>query len=131
MNLMDIAVENTLLTGYAVFEACGMLGIHPVIERNIDLKTRSAEVDDRKSTVRVYPNPASNSTTVAYRFVDNIGGGIMLYSLEGKFLLKEVLPANENVVVINTSKFDNGIYFYSVYSKTGELVENGKLIILR
>jgi Secretion system C-terminal sorting domain len=102
-----------------------------VIERNVDLKTRSAEVEDVESTVSVYPNPASNSTTVAYRFVENIGGEIMLFSLEGKLLLKEVLPANENVVVINTSKFDNGIYFYSVYSETGELVDNGKLIILR
>jgi hypothetical protein len=40
MNLMDVADESTLETGYAVFEACGMLGIHPVIERNVDFKRR-------------------------------------------------------------------------------------------
>ncbi len=32
LQLMSIANESTLLTGYAVFEACGMLGIHPTLK---------------------------------------------------------------------------------------------------
>jgi Right handed beta helix region/Secretion system C-terminal sorting domain len=129
--LLDISILNTLEYGYGVFEACGMLGIHPVIERNVDLKTRSAEVEDGKNTSSVYPNPAINSITVSYDFNDDIGGFIQIYTIEGKLLLSEILSANEILKEINTTPFDNGMYFYTVFTSKGEFVDNGKIIILK
>jgi hypothetical protein len=131
LQLMGIANESTLLSGYAVFEACGMLGIHPIIERNFEVKTRSSIVKDNKNTVSVYPNPATNSVSVSYSFEDNISGYIQIYSVEGKLLLSELLSANSMIKEINTIDFDNGIYFYSVYTSKGEFVDNGKIIILK
>jgi hypothetical protein len=131
LQLMSIANESTLLTGYAVFEACGMLGIHPVIEYHMEAKTRSSQVEDKDNTAYVYPNPASNSVSVSYSFGDNIGGYIQIYSVEGKLLLSELLSANSMIKEINTIDFDNGIYFYSVHTSKGEFVDNGKIIILK
>jgi hypothetical protein len=129
--LMNIANESTLLTGYAVFEACGMLGIHPIIERNIEVKTRSSIVEDKESSAFVYPNPTSNTATVKYQFEEGQGGELMLYSIEGKLLMRYSLLANEKEKSINISNLDEGIYLYSIYSTKGNLVNQGKLVVLR
>jgi len=129
--LLDISVLNTLEYGYGVFEACGMLGIHPFIERNVDQKTKSMMQDNTQESAFVYPNPASNTATVKYQFEDGQGGELMLYSIEGKLVMNYTLYANINERSINVSKFDKGIYLYSIYSSRGNLVNQGKLVILR
>jgi hypothetical protein len=131
LQLMSIANKSTLLTGYAVFEACGMLGIHPIIERNIEVKTRSSIVEDKESSAFVYPNPTSNTATVKYLFEEGQGGELLLYSIEGKLVKKYVLYANESERSINISNLDEGIYLYSIYSTKGNLVNQGKLVVLR
>jgi hypothetical protein len=129
--LINIANKNTLLTGYAVFEACGMLGIHPIIEYHMEVKTRSSQIENRENSAYVYPNPATNSISVTYSFEDDASGIIHIYSIEGKFIASETLEADEIVKQINSSNFDNGMYFYTVYTTDGKFVNTGKFIILR
>jgi PKD repeat protein len=129
--LLDVSVLSTLENGYGVFEACGMLGIHPIIERNFEVKTRSSIVEDKESSAFVYPNPTSNTATVKYQFEEGQGGELLLYSIEGKLVKKYVLDANESERSINISNLDEGIYLYSIYSTKGNLVNQGKLVVLR
>jgi hypothetical protein len=129
--LLDVSLLSTLENGYGVFEACGMLGIHPIIERNIEVKTRSSQIEDRENSAYVYPNPATNSISVAYSFEDDASGIIHIYSIEGKLIASETLEADEIVKQINSSNFDNGMYFYTVYTTDGKFVNTGKFIILR
>jgi hypothetical protein len=129
--LLNVSALSTLEYGYGVFEACGMLGIHPIIERNIEVKTRSSIVEDKESSAFVYPNPTSNTATVKYLFEEGQGGELLLYSIEGKLVKKYVLYANESERSINISNLDEGIYLYSIYSTKGNLVNQGKLVVLR
>jgi hypothetical protein len=129
--LLDVSVLNTLEYAYAVFEACGMLGVHPIIERNVDYKTKSMMIVDIDETASVYPNPASNMAIVNYQFVDEQGGSMLLYSIDGKLVKKSRLIAGVNEMSINIANIEEGIYIYSVYSDSGALVSKGKLVILR
>jgi Secretion system C-terminal sorting domain/PKD domain len=133
-SLLNVSALSTLENGYGVFEACGMLGIHPYIELNVDPKTKSMMQDSKQESAFVYPNPATNTATVKYQFEEGQegqGGELMLYSIEGKLVMKYILYANESERSINISNLDEGIYLYSIYSSRGNLVNQGKLVILR
>jgi hypothetical protein len=129
--LLDVSALSTLEYGYGVFEACGMLGIHPYVEINVDPKTKSMMQDNIEDAARIYPNPANTIATVEYQFDNGKGGELILYSIEGKQVMKYLLYAQQNEKQIDISSLEEGIYIYSVYTSGGDLVNQGKLVILR
>ncbi|HRT81137.1 MAG TPA: C25 family peptidase C-terminal domain-containing protein, partial [Bacteroidales bacterium] len=67
-----------------------------------------------QNIVNVYPNPATNHFNVYVNLTENIEAKIYVYTIDGKTVYEysqsfEILKG-ENIIPINSSKFDNGIY---------------------
>lgn len=75
--------------------------------------------------INVYPNPAQDYVTIEFPLPVN--ASISFYDVFGRIVKKCTL--NEFKTTINTSNFENGIYFYSIYSDNYE--NNGKFVISR
>ncbi|MGV6861027.1 MAG: T9SS type A sorting domain-containing protein [Putridiphycobacter sp.] len=72
----------------------------------------------------VFPNPFSNQLTLN---VTNETKHIVIYNVNGK-----VVYANQNLnatsLIIDTSNFNEGIYFYILSDQNGVTLESGKLV---
>ena len=82
------------------------------------------------NSIKVFPNPAANLITVdlssdANKSVDN--SLLIITDITGRIIYKEKL-SQQNTVNINTSAFDNGIYFVSIKSKD-KTIANNKFIV--
>lgn len=78
-----------------------------------------------KSLVSVYPNPASEH--IMFCFDKTNGKYIEIYDVMGK-LVKTVTTRTKNQKV-NIKSFTNGIYFYQLLDKSGNMVERGKFSV--
>jgi hypothetical protein len=86
--------------------------------------------DDKANSVKVYPNPASESITVVYD-IEDIGDGVFsIYSMDGKLILEKDVVKTEKQIRINTAALENGIYFYSLRNK-GRFMGNGKIVLIK
>lgn len=77
--------------------------------------------------VKVYPNPASTSITIAQTKLKN--GVIYIYDLQGRLIVNEIL--NENINTISTNELENGIYLYRYVDINSNLKSTGKISILK
>jgi len=72
-------------------------------------------------SISIYPNPASQYLQINTNLPDKTPTTIQIYDVLGK--LKLELPIQENgEMLLNTSKWANGLYFY-------RLIQNGKTLI--
>lgn len=67
-----------------------------------------------QNTVNIYPNPASNYFNVYVNLNEKMDAQIYVYTIDGKIVYEysqtfEILKG-ENIIPINSSQFDNGIY---------------------
>jgi hypothetical protein len=127
--LMDIADESTLLTGYAVFEACGMLGIHPAVEYHMEGKTRSSKVEEDNNIAYVYPNPTNNNISIAISCKSS--SEISIFDINGKLMLRKKMPSGifiENIVLDN---FSEGCYLIFIFDEQRNCIMRDKLLIVR
>ncbi|MBI4645345.1 MAG: T9SS type A sorting domain-containing protein [Bacteroidia bacterium] len=67
---------------------------------------------------------------LAYYFENDVGGSLVIGTLQGKKLVQYELKAGNRHVFINNNRLDNGLYFYNVFSGTS-VVAKGKLVIIR
>jgi flagellar motor protein MotB len=75
-----------------------------------------------------YPNPARTSTTIEVRSDrDYDGASIRVHSTNGKIIEEQSLAGTK--VTFDTSDWDAGIYFYSLYSN-GEQVTSSRLVVV-
>jgi len=77
--------------------------------------------------LKVYPNPASTSITIAQ--IKLKSGSILIYDLQGRLVMNEEL--NENINIISTNKLENGIYLYRYVDTNSTLKSSGKISILK
>lgn len=77
--------------------------------------------------VKVYPNPASTTITIAQTLLKE--GQIAIYDMQGKLVVQEKL--SENVKTISTANLENGIYFYRYMNSKLETKSSGKIIIIK
>jgi hypothetical protein len=85
-------------------------------------------MQDAKTHVIVYPNPAKNNIRVTYNC--NTNGFITFYNNIGQPIHSEALNADIKTVIINTTNFEPGLYTYKASFKDCASV-NGKLVILK
>ena len=89
----------------------------------------SSVVDKHPSSVTVYPNPASGSTSIAYYSTAENAVKISINDLNGR-ILKEINAETirgENNFTVNTSDFASGVYFIKIIDDQG--IEVKKLIL--
>lgn len=89
--------------------------------------------------ILVYPNPATDIVVISPRFVpsrDKLGTGsqggnggvIQIHNPAGYLLYEENISLPTPTITINTSHWNPGVYFISIYTKE-ELIGTGKLIV--
>ena len=126
---MDIADESTLLTGYAVFEACGMLGIHPVVEYHSGVKTRSSQIEDKENTAYVYPNPANNNISVDINC--NSNALLRIFDINGRLMLEQKMPSGTYIKQINLNDLAEGCYLIFIFDGNKDCIMRDKLLIVK
>lgn len=77
------------------------------------------------SYLKVYPNPASTSITIAQTKLKN--GTLLIYDLQGRLITKEELT--ENISTISTQKLENGMYLYHYIDQNLSIKSSGKISI--
>lgn len=80
-----------------------------------------------KATVSVYPNPASASLTINATAVEAYA--VIIYDVTGKAIFTEQFDGD--IKTINTSSFNEGMYFYSIIGKDNQASATGKFNINR
>jgi len=77
-----------------------------------------------ESIAKVYPNPGTSQMIIDFP-ADYKHGSIELYNNEGKLVLKRNISSKPTI--INTSKLNNGIYFYRIFDGEG-IINSGKWV---
>ncbi len=125
-------ISETLKTKYRIFAidtVSHLMSCHSNVV-SIDLTNAIAETEQEEILVKVYPNPAAESFTVAYDFRNMEDGIFHLYSMDGKLLIEKHLKTTARQTIINSTALYNGIYFYTVYSN-GSFITHGKIVLVK
>jgi hypothetical protein len=74
--------------------------------------------DKLRSSLSIYPNPIVNTATLQYNSEKNAVLVIQLFSVEGKELLRKLVPVikGANVVSIDVKDIKSGLYFLRINS---------------
>ena len=133
--LNNIASQNPLIAGHAVYSACVMLGLDCELnasEINMKMMGEDGLTDDESTPKgKLYPNP--NNGNMQYDYGLSIGsvGEFIIFDVAGKEVAIYKLSEGENnTLKISEAALKNGIYFYQV-SVNGHTAEHNKLIIIK
>jgi hypothetical protein len=81
-----------------------------------------------KSSFNVFPNPFNENVNIEYNLPKNsINPLIEIFDALGKSIKKINLQDTEGNLVLNSTEFSKGIYFY-VISANGEIIQDKKMI---
>jgi hypothetical protein len=81
------------------------------------------------SDLDVYPNPSSSQVNFRISMPGNDAFSIAVYDITGKKI--GTYDAKNGVNAINTSGFNSGLYFYQLYSVSGQQLKTGKFSVVR
>ena len=129
--LYNIAIQDPLLCGTAIYDARVMLGID--INDYSAGGSRMMEIPEEEGVVAdkvgiLYPNPAQDKCTYEASLAETESGMIMMYTLTGKLISSYRLNSGDNKIDIDLASLSNGIYLYKIYIN-GEVVDYKKLVI--
>lgn len=78
--------------------------------------------------VHIYPNPATSQI-----FIDTSipiqSSTLKLFDINGILVEQILLPEEKNSLSLQKSKYENGLYFWTLVSKSGQLLDIGKIYI--
>jgi len=80
------------------------------------------------NNISVFPNPAKNNATFSYNIDNYINTYIDIHNILGKQIDRVHLKNNEGEINFNLSKYNSGIYFYSLVIDN-KIIVTKKLII--
>ncbi|MEZ4879952.1 MAG: T9SS type A sorting domain-containing protein [Chitinophagales bacterium] len=81
--------------------------------------------DKNSELVQVYPNPFSNEVTFSFK-QNSQAYQIQIISIDGKAIKEEII--NSNIVSFGINNIANGMYYYKILDKKGNIINNGKLV---
>lgn len=83
---------------------------------------------DVRSTVKVFPNPATNTLQVAYEHMaSDINTMFSMYDVTGRKMLGQ--PLSNSNQLIDISQLPPGLYLWQVTDKTGIVISAGKVVV--
>jgi Secretion system C-terminal sorting domain len=131
LTLYNIAIQDPLDCGSAIYDARVMLGIdiNDYTEPGHmmqNFEEQGTAVEDKIGVL--YPNPAHGSCTYEAALTETQSGFIMIYDLNGKLLQSYKLNSGDNKVEMDLSVYSNGVYMYQIVIN-GETIEHKKLVI--
>ncbi|MCF8296807.1 MAG: T9SS type A sorting domain-containing protein, partial [Saprospiraceae bacterium] len=80
--------------------------------------------------IQLFPNPAKNQLTFICTIPEEQSGELKIYDVTGGFIAKYNLNEGNNKLLINTEKYNAGIYFYYV-KINGAIKANDKIVIIK
>ncbi len=80
-----------------------------------------ADQEIKADMISIYPNPSSGMVNVQVTDLSTGNYNLGLYSLEGKLLIQQSLPAN-NALKIDLTNYPTGMYIFSVTNTAGESI---------
>lgn len=112
------ATVGTHAVVYAYTNTAGCTG---TANKTITVKNCAGiEENELGSSLVVYPNPASESVTVAFETIETVAAQISLISLDGKSVYNTTLDkANKFSQVISTENLPGGIYLIQIQTTQG------------
>jgi photosystem II stability/assembly factor-like uncharacterized protein len=75
----------------------------------------------------IFPNPAREKIQVAGHVLQDYGGKVEIYDLNGRKLLEKQIPAGSETIEVAVSSLQSGIYFCKIITEKGNATN--KLII--
>lgn len=84
------------------------------------------EVVNLNNGVTIYPNPAQNIINIEHSNIDYVKAS--LYAVNGQLLTSQSVKGSE-MMSMDLSAYQNGIYLLSLTDKNGQLIETKKVII--
>ncbi len=102
-----------------------------VISQKLDLTTTSISSSNSIQGLEIYPNPATNFTTISFNLPSKDVVNIQILDITGKTVYKESIEFYQGVqeLDINTSNFSNGTYVVNITTSNNSLSK--KLVINR
>lgn len=115
---------------YAVFEAdiIDSTGLINHAFFYLETKQITSEDEQVKSFYKMYPNPAKNQ--INFTNLSNEVYAIKIIDLTGKLIKTELNPTS-NLVRLDISSFNNGLYIYDIIDQKGTSLEKGKFSVLK
>ena len=131
--LYNIATQDPILGGEAVFQARTMLWIDPSVtpQHNGNGALFPANhIENRVSTYSLFPNPTTGVMTLQYKLEGTDEALFCIYAMDGRLVKQQTLNASENTAFVNAVELNAGIYYYAVKEKN-KSVKVEKLIIVK
>lgn len=105
----------------------GMRAIEPANNTTTDATISTNNL----STLKIIPNPSSESTSIFYKLPTNaLTGKILITDIAGKTIQYYDVIASLNQIYFNTSNLNGGIYFVNLICNNN-LVKSEKLVVLK
>ena len=85
--------------------------------------------NSNKIVADVLPNPNNGNFTLKYNLAQYPNADLIIYDVTGKVLSKTNLFNTVNQLDMNVSKFESGIYYYTIRTANEILITNKFVII--
>jgi len=91
---------------------------------DIQVATSIEEIEN--VSISVYPNPVKNFISFE---LSTSNYTVQMFDITGKTITRAVSTSNK--LNMETSNLNNGVYFYSIYTKDGSLITTNKFIVAK
>ena len=82
---------------------------------------------EKKTGFQLYPNPASDKISIQ----TTTAGILTLSDLSGRAVVTQAVNASNTAIDVHTGHLSPGVYIYQFVSHDKELINNGKLVIVK
>jgi hypothetical protein len=123
-NTITVITDKTgLINVYVRVEDPGKLKDQDTLFVRVAIPSGNGEVQSAgKSIVRIYPSPAQDFVKFEILYLDKYI--LELIDITGKTVFQKKLSEGEDLVILNTSKLHDGIYYYKLYSNKSSYTGN-------
>jgi hypothetical protein len=131
--LFNIAYQSGSEGGIAVYMARIMLNLDVDLgeSNKTDEVYFADETGEQERSFMLYPNPAKDEVNLMFTgYEEGEEIVIELYDITGRKSIDQLIYLSGNLITINTSKLEKGVYLYNISIKNGDNGK-GKLIITR
>ncbi len=130
--LFDVAIQNPLLGGNAVYQARTMMFIE-VYDDGYH-STRSHLINYNSTVIPpvfdLYPNPNNGNFILKYHISEKEDAQLCIYDITGRLLKKYELKTDETQINVNAYELEAGTYLYSIMVNSA-LKEANKIVIIK
>lgn len=134
VTLYNIAIQEPLASGDAVYSARVMLGIDPSSFNNgrMNQDIPAEIISDGEITFsKIYPNPNNGKMQLDYELNDAQRGEVVIFDLMGNQISNYTIGENKSgSLQISEAALKNGVYFYEI-SVNGQIKESDKIVIIK